>query len=456
MARTKPSARNGRALAARQRKARQATIWSKISSPSQLWADISAGIKWHFDNMDWLSYEQRCFLEEYGPALLDFFFPLPGIAFLRRLFRRRAASCYDSDAGTPLLELPDELLLMIIEYLRPECLHPWCPGHRREYRGFINLTWTHRRFRQILAPSMYKDVAILHGWCRSRRALSMIAASPQIQQHMRTLRLAPRPPLGTDWMPSARLGPQLSRMLPTLTTLRTLQLHIPDKQIGKFRKDMLKSGLRLPGIRSLRLGPRMDFMVSLCPNVESIANTEQGWRTVRYSEAEFSAPGSHGKVFVFAAGFAKHLCRFELYDSWTTEQLQFVHENIPRLQSLAMHGELSRQTPEEFLPILRTFRNLKTLVLPPVEDLSVGLFRNFNVCGNGFMGPEGRKAREEMQRRRDQELLELARHTAVMIFQNLPLLERLWIGGRRLFTPAFTSSGGFKNVEFRYEQRPPM
>lgn len=394
---------------------------------------------------DILSYEQHNFLIEYGPTVYDFLLSLPGIISLRRRFRAGRPSVHGSAAEAPLLELPDELLLLIIENLQPPCKHR-CGIRHHQDRGYSSLSKTCRRIRHVMLPLLYNNVVVRQGWNRSLRALNTISSAAHVTQHMRTFELSVHPRLGTQWMPILLLAAQLKSVLSRGTMLHALQLVIPQSHSRHIKRQFAAEELSLPSIKALVLGEGMEFMVSHCSNVVSLAAAER-----RYSSWS-SEESKHTAALVFAAGFADKLRHLELCQGWDRHQIRFVHEMLPNLESLALLGRFDVHFIE-LMPSLRLFKKLKYLAMPHVRDLDPDQLHRQFVCGTPYTGPGGAERLERDRERWEQEYREAACKVAKLVFQHLASLERLWIGNDMLYIPFTGPDSGKREIAFRYGQR---
>lgn len=414
-----------------------------------MWFILWSSIVKYYTEMEILNYQQRNFLEEYGPAFWDFLLCLPGVLYLRRMFRRSTRSDYDANARTPLLELPDELLLMIVELLHPVCPHRICSTGTQQRRDFASLGGTNRRIRRVMTFLLYTDVAIVRGWSRSYRALETISNSAEISSHVQTFTLAPQIKLGTEWMPAASLAPKLRLLLPKFMKLRTLHLDLPSLYASKINKALRNSSFTFPLVERVVLGPDLEFIVQHCPNVHCISGTGPAWR--RYRGTDNSYFRAHTVSLITMAGLAKKVRQFELHEKWECHHLREIHRSIPQLQTLVLRGYIATENPQELLPELRAFDKLNTLVLPHMKSLNVGIQPAMR--DEPFRGPNGRKLLEQARRRRREEALRAAYAVAPCLLLGLRNLERLWIGDSMLFTPVHTPDGWFKNAAFRWEER---
>lgn len=365
----------------------------------------------------------------------DFVRGLPGIRYLRKLLwgsSRRPE--YEIQGKSPLLDLPDEVLLIIVESLLPRCGHRHCTRDVVRRGDIARLSKTKKRMYHITARFLYQDIALVHGWSRTNRALAMIASSPLIARHAKTFKLALSIESGTKLMPTTAVESKLSALLPMLARLRTLHLDVPAKYAHRFSTEFGKAHLCLPDVRSVVLSPYMEFVIAHCPGLESISSLDflDEWSRQRRMRRA-SDPRENTTALIQAAGSVVRLQEVYLHESWQPSLLRTVHDHLPHLSSLAMLGCLAYpHTPTDILPALKRFTSLRQLVLPWLEDLNID-FRQPGMCGNRFLGPGGSERWRQVCRRRDKEAIKAATPTAQVAFRELPILERLWFGHSMLF-----------------------
>lgn len=321
-----------------------------------------------YREMDLLNFEQRNFVEEYKPAIWDCILCLPGLRPLQRWLTRLSNSSYDPTVGTPFFELPDEILLMIVEHLQPGCAHRNCRSSIEARRNVLNLGKTSRRLYHLAMPHLYEDVAIVHGWSRSCRALQTILASSNIQSNVQTLKIALHISLGTQWMPTTTVARKLALVLPILPKLHTLHPQLPSIHANKLTNELVRTSLSLPTVRNLVLGAGMEFIVPHCPNVILISSV--GNRTQVSPMADFPYH-RHAFHLISAAGTAGKLRQFHLHTKWDLSTLQKVHHAMPRLESLSLLDALAWVEPRDLLPALKSFKRLKHLALPVLRNLNI-------------------------------------------------------------------------------------
>ncbi|KAL8850393.1 MAG: hypothetical protein Q9221_004625 [Calogaya cf. arnoldii] len=296
----------------------------------------------------------------------------------------------------------------------------------------LALSMTNRRLRYLAGSAIYKSIRIGEdeNWYDALRKLDSIAKCEAVRVHAKNFIMdlsIPRAPLEKleecfnckGLNPPGRLAPRLIDTLSSLSKLKNLSLIIPDHHTEIFRTTFEASSASFQSVRTLVLGPHMDWIIAKCPNVEVISSC--GWRWLR-SNVNGKDGQQHITDLIEAAGRAKHLRHFEMYDRWSDARVKAVYQSMTGIESLAMPGAHQQDSVETLLPILSRFRDLRTLALANAWDLGVGF--NPPICGNVYFGPDGQRVREAVKRER----VEAEKRVAQMAFTMLPKLEELWIG----------------------------
>ncbi|KAL9631092.1 MAG: hypothetical protein Q9204_004394 [Flavoplaca sp. TL-2023a] len=293
------------------------------------------------------------------------------------------------------------------------------------------LSMTNKRFRYLAASIVYRSITIGPevGWGNALQKLDVIAKCDAVRANTRSfmmdLSIGPIP-LGLNRLeykgptPPKRFAPVLLEILSKLTNLQKLMLIIPDHHTDIFKRAFQTSNNSFESIRTLVLGPHLDWIIAKCPNAETISTRD--WRWLR-SGVGGGHDHQHSTNLIKAAGRAKHLGRFELINRWKHAHLQAVFQAMPQIHTLAMPGGLDyKDSLGEFLSTLRLFGNLKVLALDGLRNLNVGFDPPW--CGNAYMGPNGHLVRERV----DREEIEGKKRVADMVFARLSKLEELWVG----------------------------
>ncbi|KAL8717412.1 MAG: hypothetical protein Q9225_005343 [Loekoesia sp. 1 TL-2023] len=277
--------------------------------------------------------------------------------------------------------------------------------------------------RHLSAPFIFRGIKIGQrwDWNRALRALNSIALCEAVCEYAKSFIIdlyigedrahrGPKPP--------SRFPLKLLEVLTGLANLEKLTLIIPEHHTEAFRKTFEEANASFPGIRTLVLGPYMDWMIAMCPKVETISSSD--WRWLR-SNVDGEYQRQYSTNLINSAGRATSLRHFEMNESWTVRRLETVHQAMPRIQSLAMRGCQYRDGIETLLPTLSRFQNLTSLVLADAHGLKVGFNPPF--CGNTCMGPDGQKYYQQIY----EEGRQAEERVANMVFPKLPKLGKLWI-----------------------------
>lgn len=196
----------------------------------------------------------------------------------------------------------------------------------------------------------------------------------------------------------------------------------------------------------------MDFIIRYCPNVDSIAAI--GWQCMATDwPSEHPDFREYALSFFRAAARAVKLRTFQLEEDWYSCHIEEMVRAMPHLKSLIMLGRFVWDESEEMLPMLRRLPDLTDLALPDVSNLGAGFYRQATY-GNAFREPGDQRQLDEEARGLREHALAATRPVAESAFQQLPGLERLWIGSSMLFTPVRDLEGARAGVDFKHEHRP--
>lgn len=296
----------------------------------------------------------------------------------------------------------------------------------------LALSMTNRRLRHLAAPAIYKSIRIGkdEDWCDALRKIDSIAKCEVVRVHAKNFSMElsiGRTPLeelegGFNYKgpePPERLAPGLLDTLLSLIKLKNLTLVIPDYHTDIFRTTFEASSASFQSVRTLVLGPHMDWIIAKCPNVEVISTC--GWRWL-HSAGNCKYNHQHSTDLIEAAGKAKRLRHIETYDYLSEARLKAVYQVIARIESLAIPLGRYQNGIETLLPTLSRFGNLKTLALAHAADLKVGF--NPPYCDAAYFGPNGQMIRKWVEKKR----VDAGERVAQMAFAMLPALEELWLG----------------------------
>lgn len=203
--------------------------------------------------------------------------------------------------------------------------------------------------------------------------------------------------------------------------LEKLTLGIPEFHTEVFRKTFEEANVSFSSVRALVLGPHLDWVIALCPNIESIATHDWRWLC-----SDGDCAHRHSWDLIVSARRAKTLLHFEMRAWWSLERLEAVYRHMSEIQSLAMPGGCNYEGIEILLPVLGRFsQQLTSLSLAEVGSLGVGY--NSPGCGNPFLG-----RRDQTFWRQEQSKARVVRkRVAIMVYTKLPGLKELWIGGHK-------------------------
>lgn len=285
-----------------------------------------------------------------------------------------------------------------------------------------------RDMRYTAVPDLFRSIRIGREWdyVKALRALDLVAMCDAVNRYTRSFEIDLY--VGPDYRenlftfkerskPPERLAPILLEVLSGLASLEELALTMPQYHVEIFKKAFEAANATFPNVRTLVLGPRMEWMIAMCPNVTSVSKNTDSWR-------RSNGGVDDGLQLINSAAKATSLQHFELVGWLTNELLETVCETMPSIQSLAFPGGFSDGGIEILLPALDCFKNLKTLVLADASRLDVGFDPPW--CGNAYMGPGG----EQLARKMDEEERQAADKVAQRVFGSVPTLEELWVGDR--------------------------
>lgn len=97
--------------------------------------------------------------------------------------------------------------------------------------------------------------------------------------------------------------------------LQKLVLVIPEYHTAAFADAFSRGEVTLPTVKTLVLGPYLEFVIASCPNVVAISG--DGWRWV-HSKRQREERGNrhHSLQLIKAAGRAQKLHHFQILDWW--------------------------------------------------------------------------------------------------------------------------------------------
>lgn len=228
----------------------------------------------------------------------------------------------------------------------------------------------------------------------------------------------------TDWRLVKSVLFTTARILKNLASLQTLAIGIglcrTKAHYGAFDPNKIS----LPSIKTLMLGPGMEWLVPICPNVTSIS-TYQAPGNYQYMDKEAACE------LVDSAAQAPLLNHLEVFIE-SMDMLQHIAASLPRLASLVI---VNSKAIRDIAPILGRFANLAHLGLPRASVLGVG-FRPPG-CGNYYMGKDGPARREQVERARR----EANRKVAELALSACRTLQTVTIGENTVATAERSKEG---------------
>lgn len=391
-------------------------------------------------------YEVERFWDEYGPIIVDVLLALPFITFFRRLLTRRSNRYINETSRPSILQMPDELLLHISETVYFAEVATLNCKHRRMRRtlngnsGFLSLSRTNKRIRNICAPTIFQTVSIAgnpdYGWLRASRSLKAAVRSQQGMEMCTKLSVKVVSYGDTSQRPPTRFSRSLAQLLPKYTNVRKFELIVPNISSTFFKKTFVNSNLTLPNLRILILNSHLEWIIPMLPNLEIISTSDIHWLT----SFNGTWPCEQRYKLIKAASQAPRLRHFEMHENWNIELLRAVLRSLSKIQTLALPGGMYHDGIKALLTTLSQFRNLRTLVLASAADLDVGYHPP--MCGNAFFGPEGEAYRRQVQEQGRRARISVGE----MVFKKLKNLEVLWIGDYNKATVVETEFGERKVV----------
>lgn len=320
------------------------------------------------------------------------------------------------------------------------------------------LSTTSRRMRHLAAPDVFRSIQIGKDWDwnKALRALDSIALCGTVRDRTKSFTIelyigdtlweslrSDRTHMGPG--PPRRFPSRLLKVLTSLEKLEKLTLIIPEYHTEIFRKTFEKANATFPGVHTLVLGPHMDWIIAMCPHVETVSTHD--WRWLHFN-VDGDYKYRHSTDLIKSAGGATTLRHFEMMGWWTLAQLENVHRGMPGLQNLAMPGGRYSDGIQSMLPTLRRFQDITSLSLADVSSLCVGF--DPPGCGNVYMGPHGK----EMLQRLREEKRSAEELVARMVFAAMPGLKELWVGDQSKAQKTRAVEDGIDDIIWTYAPRP--
>lgn len=226
--------------------------------------------------------------KEYGPIVLDIILAFPLVRLTRRVHIYRCnLSIARKNHTSPILKLPDELILEICLQVSFDGFHSaragskckGCPGSKS---ALVNLSKTNKRVRNVAALLLFRTAKMGQGrsWLRALRALKGLENSTRIMHAARTVEIVTYAGSSKgSRAPPKQFPMRLALVLTSFQALEKLILVVSEYHTETLRKAFEDKNVELSSVRSLVLGPRLQWLISMCPNVEVISTYHNRWRS---------------------------------------------------------------------------------------------------------------------------------------------------------------------------------
>lgn len=315
-----------------------------------------------------------------------------------------------------------------------------------------------QQLAHLITPEIFKSIKVgkNSNWAQEAlRALDALAMCEALGQYTREFMIDMY--IGPSWSasfqedhdlkgptPPSQFSTKLLEVLSNLKSLKKLTSNVPENHMEIFRTTFQKANASFPSIQNLILGPHTDWVVAMCPNVETISTDDWRWL---HSNVGGQWGHQHSTDLINSAGRAANLRHFEMTEWWTPAQLEQVYHMMPWISSLAMTDNTYGDGLEDLLPTLSRFQNLTSLVLADAINLHVGF--NPPLCGNVYDGPHGEALLQEVI----EEGKEADKKVARMIYDILPKLEELWVGDHSKASLSRSKSAEDDDISWSYRAR---
>ncbi|KAL8885147.1 MAG: hypothetical protein Q9192_006695 [Flavoplaca navasiana] len=287
------------------------------------------------------------------------------------------------------------------------------------------LSMTSRRFRNLTAPTIYRSInfAPNQDWWTALGKLDWIANCEAARVFTKSVGIYGPTQQGDDGgggdhkglEPPDRTASRLHENLSMLSNLKELTLVVPQPHSEILKTTFEKSSHSFESVRTLILGLHTDWIIAKCPNVRVISACDRSWMRSNVNRKHEDQISTN---LIKAAGAAKYLRHFEMYNRWSQTRLEAVYQVMPQIHVLAMPGGMPYEAGlEALLPTLRLFTDLKVLALADLRRLGVGFYPP-------RCGPNGHLARKHVEREKEKAKI----RAAGMVFAKCLKLEELWIG----------------------------
>lgn len=355
-------------------------------------------------------------------------------------------------SSSPLLQCNYDILFAI-------CKEVWnLPrGHRNQEHNPQAFAQTCHRIRHFMAPDLYKTIHVgpEWDWDRALSALESVQKCKSVKQYTRTFVIdLSVDPDNEGLTPPKELPTKLAAVLASLTKLEAMTIVLPIFHVEPFHKAFRTAKVTLPTVTRLKLGAHVEWVVAMCPSVNSISEQDM---PSNMNGASYEQRKQYVHDLVKAACDTKdlqHLAMTRISDQEVIEPLISSHPNILSLSSETVRTpgrpyrsswlwSMRSRKATELASIYGRFLSLRTVVLPPAYQLGVGF--SPPRCGNVYMGPNGGKVRMKVEAQRR----EADNRVATIMFNACPKLETLWIGeyARAICTRSETGTVNSVHIE---------
>jgi len=278
---------------------------------------------------------------------------------------------------SPLLRLPDEILLGIVSAVAALSWQGRCVRDHQRRRGtypLTNLSRTNRHLRACALPIRFRKALLDRqcGWRADLYAMKCMQWDPKLAEHVRHLTIDVSDDGNATERITSRLASGLCDMLLELQQLQTLVIKLPVHHIGVYRRACRRRYFLLPSVRALILAPQMEWLIASCPNLRSIStDTDPRWLggSVWIYAGTLKHYGVYPLALIAAAAYALHLEHFEAFAWWTKGALINVLRAMPNIRSLGMPGWRYSKSVGGMSNVLKGFHKLQMLYLPVARSI---------------------------------------------------------------------------------------
>lgn len=267
----------------------------------------------------------------------------------------------------PLLRCNNDVLYAICKEVWGLPRRAWPQNYNA--RAFAE---TCKHVRQLMAPHLYERIVVYNGgdWSDPSSAIESIAECEAARQYTKNLTMDLCVSHFRETQAPQQLPIKLARMLVSLIELEKLTFAVPMCQIELFRLAFKTAEIAFPSIRTLILGPSMDWVIPMCPSVRTICTDKARWT---HCLADKDTIKQCTFDLIKAAGLVNDVQHFEIMATNSAQVVEALLTSIPNVTSLAVVGGVdSVDGIIGLAPLYACFIHLHTLVLASVERLGVG------------------------------------------------------------------------------------